>query len=421
MMADNSNVTKICVFTGAGLGSPLKLPTTNEFADTINNNIRQELLDLIRSFLGTKSNDIEKVLYLLEDFVRIDDFASHIINAGDSNFDVVRNNLKQYKKWANEAALKIKSEIYDLLEKYKNDDAFNLYAEVIKEIRSTYINPSISFFTTNYDLTFENGFAEESEKLADFGIDEIYYGFRGNNKSVYDPSQIFQWENNILEYKKLHGSLDWIIDQRKQQCVRVGVNTKPKNPGDMPLLYPGFKGIPDKQPFIDLHDLFSERIAEADWLLVIGFAFRDQYLNHIFDIALKRNKNLQVLCYNPSFLQDLPDDSKLNTFIQHKNFQHIRQRIEIETNPLNLSILIGHSPVEIISATYLWPDGKVDVTNDIKKLVSKGIVQSFVHPTNLELKEDPAYGVPKTLKVHYRINDNEKELSVEDLKTFKIE
>lgn len=334
----STDPTKICVFTGAGIGVPLKLPTTDQFVETIDE-IQPELLIFINSFLGSKRNDIEKVLYLLEDFIRIDDFNSHIIKVThDPSFTLVRQHLNQHKEWARKAVLRIKSNLYDLLEAYDSKEASNLYSALISEIKAAYTNPSISFFTTNYDLTFENGFAEDGGAfLLENGIEDVYYGFTGKNKATYDPGQRFQWQQNIIEYKKLHGSLDWITG-RKQDCIRTGENVKPRNPEDMPMLYPGFKGIPSKQPFIDLHEQFSDRLSEADVLIVIGFAFRDQYLNNVFDAALKRNNKLRVLCYNPAEIKDLPEDSEMGRLATKypKRFHHIKKFITLEDNPLSL-------------------------------------------------------------------------------------
>ena len=77
-------------------------------------------------------------------------------------------------------------------------------------------------------------------------------------------------------------------------------------------------------------------------------------------------------------------------------------------------------PIRIYSATYIWPTGQVDVTPQMKDLVAKGIYQGEVHPKTFGIP-DPAHRIQKTLKIHCRINGQEKDLSFKDFETFKLE
>jgi hypothetical protein len=331
----------IGLFTGAGIGIPLGLPATNGFQKTITS-IDSQLFHFVKLYLashGGVENDIEKVLYLLEDFSKADDFTKHIIKTDRGSLPGAHQLIIELQAKAITATHNIKSDIYEILEKYDIKKASDLYFSIFAELKTHFSNSSISFFTTNYDLTFEAGFDENEVKFKTIDIDDINFGFQNPRfgKMIYSPSQEFNWEPNIIEYKKLHGSLDWIIDN-KGNCVKAGVTTKPKDPGEMPLLYPGFKGIPSKQPFIDLHDCFYERLSQMNVLFVLGFAFRDQYLNNLFDFALKRNKDLRIVCYNPCEISDLPFDSMMKSFISKypENFFHIKQPINVEEKPLKL-------------------------------------------------------------------------------------
>ena len=84
------------------------------------------------------------------------------------------------------------------------------------------------------------------------------------------------------------------------------------------------------------------------------------------------------------------------------------------------SVIIGQGGIIIYSATYLWENGQVEVTGRIKELVSQGILQGIVDPGTFGI-DDPVYGTKKTLKLHYRINGQEKDLSASDGETFRIE
>lgn len=333
---------KILVFTGAGISVPLGLPATDGFDPTIKK-IHSNLRAQINSYYPNKDGqDIEKILFLLEDFVRQNDFTHHIVKQGigSDTFRDVYNNLESYKAMAEAGIETIKADIYDVLESYDQKKSSLLYSSMVKELKEEYGDDSaISIFTTNYDLTFENGFADTAEELQNVGINDVFYGFGGarNGKAVYNPREDFDWNPKVIEYKKLHGSLDWNLD-RNNTCVKTGSAISPKSPSRMPMLYPGFKGIPSSQPFIDLHEKLDKRLAEADMVYVLGFAFRDDFINNIFDYGLKRNSNLKVLCYNPCDLKNLPSDSKLANFCsKYKGrFIHIPLYIEAKENPLTL-------------------------------------------------------------------------------------
>lgn len=74
----------------------------------------------------------------------------------------------------------------------------------------------------------------------------------------------------------------------------------------------------------------------------------------------------------------------------------------------------------ILSATYEWGTGQVDVTRSIKDLVEKGVYQGRVEPPTFGI-QDPIHGTVKTLKIHYKVNGEEKNIIAKDSQTFIIE
>ena len=56
------------------------------------------------------------------------------------------------------------------------------------------------------------------------------------------------------------------------------------------LIYPGSKTPPEEEPFKTLYERFETHMREADKCLVIGFSFRDAYLNRIFRDFLRSGK-----------------------------------------------------------------------------------------------------------------------------------
>jgi hypothetical protein len=339
----DNQLAKICVFTGAGIGVPLKLPTTTEF-DAVLSEIPVGILKYMNLFLGDSKNDIEKVLYLLEELVNPTAFIFSYLQyraSEDGHVNATYNQVAGLKQQASSAILNIKSALFDILEKYKIEDAFFLYSNILKEIKSHFNRSAISIFTTNYDLTFENGVYSQKKSIEDLGIVEIDYGFKFEfGKLLFDSESRFTWQENIIEYLKLHGSLDWNMDINNA-CIRSGASIKPAKPDDMPLLYPGYKGTPSKEPFVSIHERLYSRLIDADYVFVLGFAFRDPYINNIFEFALRGNKKIKIFIYNPSETKNLPAESALHSFVHRfKNLQHIVKGIELIENPLDLDNLL---------------------------------------------------------------------------------
>ena len=121
--------------------------------------------------------------------------------------------------------------------------------------------------------------------------------------------------------------------------MKTGGVTLPAVPDAMPLLYPGYKGTPTDEPFITMHNKLFLRLNECDEVHVIGFAFRDPYINSIFEFAIRGNPNLRINCYNPSPIKDLPIESAIPQFLRNapNQFLYNQYGIEDSENPLNLA------------------------------------------------------------------------------------
>ena len=328
---------KICLFTGAGISAPLGLPVTTGFKATINK-IEPRLLGFIGTFLGKESNDIERVLYVLEGFAAQKDFLYHILK---SNTTGVLGDVNTIAGSARIAINLIKSDIYTRLSHSNASEAYGLYKNIIGEIRQSFEKTSISMFTTNYDLTFENACYHHRDGFRQLGINTVEDCFRSEwSKNMYTPDIDFNWDPEKLEYIKLHGSLDWTYDSNGA-CVKSGAANLPANLEQMPIIYPGHKNITDKEPFKSTHDRLFSRLNVADYVIVIGFAFRDQLINSHFESALRINKALKIYCYNPCPLNEYPEDSQLSYFANtFKNrFIHVQSKVEIKEKPLSFS---GH-------------------------------------------------------------------------------
>lgn len=329
---------KILLFTGAGIGVPLGLPTTTEFNKVIAKG-QPDIRNLVQNYLGDDKNDIEKVLYTLEEFIKNNGFLFNYLksNSTNGNHNAVLKHLSILEQKALDWIREIKLSIYKILQEFESDKAYQLYSEIIKELKFDEKN-SISFFTTNYDLTFENAIYDHRDKLHELGLEDVYYGFETElGKMLFNPEQDFEWSPKIIEYLKLHGSLDWINDG-SDSCAKSGAISTPAEPNLMPMLYPGYKDTPTVNPFMSLHEKLYSRLIQANVCIVAGFAFRDPYINNIFEFALKANKKLKLFCYNPANIEELPVDSHLGNLVNnHKNFNYVQEGISVKKNPLGLA------------------------------------------------------------------------------------
>lgn len=329
---------KILIFTGAGFGVPIGLPTTTEFRPTIDKWCKGDFKNALQGYLGAKFYDIESILSTLEFFVHNKSFLKHLLDRVISSqqffheFNTVRNQNMVQKQNALSLIFELKKSLFDILGKYNKNQASALYRNMVIQIKEAYGSSSaLSIFTTNYDLTFEHSQDELETIFADNGIKDIGYGFSIKNQIFYfDYKKQYSWSNSVIEYKKLHGSLDWVESNGK--IIKAGGIIEPSNPDKMLLLYPGYKGTPNDEPYKSIHDDLLQRLLTADVVYVIGFAFRDDYINNQFDTALKINKDIKVFCYNPCAIEELPSESKLGFFAnKYKDkFMHIKNGISIE-------------------------------------------------------------------------------------------
>lgn len=300
------------------------------------------------NYLGSSGEDIEWLLSTLESFKIETTFADFVtqrildieINS-NSNYHHLRQNFNsrnsQLKSNAGLEISRIKKIIFQKLAQYKPEQARELYLNLVKEIKDSFGDIALSFITTNYDLTFETAIESYSREWAAIGINDIDFGFSIQfGRPIYNPAQDFRWNSSVIEYLKIHGSVDWHLDSRGK-CTRSMSNTVPDDPDQMAILYPGFKGIPELDPFISIHGRLSKRLAEADSVIIIGFAFRDAYINSIFENILRFRTDLKIFYFNPIKIGKFPRNSLVPYLINnYPNFKHIERGISIEENSLKL-------------------------------------------------------------------------------------
>ncbi len=327
---------------GAGANAPLGLPVAKGIFSEFNPADEQKKLfnALVKHLAEGKKGDLdlEEAIYLLENFVEM--------NKERREFKLIEKLVGEYDQKSSDAAshrttnhiirqtaqhaegllYSIKSYLWGLL-RADQEKSFQQYHAIFSQALLNK-NGSLCIFTTNYDLVLEDAFTDKSiagirEHWRSLKIDDIYLGFIPKGGRFVFELDYDKPEESEIGIFKLHGSLDW--DPEGESLVRCGAVRKPADLDAPALIYPGYKGTPDKTPFVELHNRFLNELLKAKRLIVIGFAFRDQHINSLINFALLQNMSLQVVAICP----DLPADSGFLNLQRHfpKRLLHGQGRI----------------------------------------------------------------------------------------------
>lgn len=341
-----NDVKKVLLFTGAGVGVPLGLPTSTQFHGI--DDAAKPITNHVRTYLGSgAADDIEWILSALESFRSQTDLTEFLLphltpsTLNERQKQLIRGNLDKLKNQAVAELVRLKRLIFDQLNAYEPEKAAALHIGMLQEIRGAYERCAISVMTTNYDLTFETALENSHAGLEELGIEDVDFGFVTRlGRPVYDPTANANWSTKSLEFLKVHGSLDWHRDANGQ-CGRAMSRTVPADPDQMAILYPGFKGVPEAEPFVSLHGRLNRRLVEADLVIVVGFAFRDSYINAIFDNVLRMRPDLRVLYFNPLPLDHHPHESAAPRLCgAHSKFRHVESGVQLGATPLMLKDVV---------------------------------------------------------------------------------
>lgn len=188
---------------------------------------------------------------------------------------------------------------------------------IARKCKKMEILNKLSIYTLNYDLAFEYTF----DKL---GID-YNNGFSGFINRTFDGSGL-ENRKNIANVVKLHGSLNWYIDDN-------GYDIKERQPNfddgciiheEKPyLIYPTSNKFIDSQnyPFSELLRNFMMNVTSKKTVLfIIGYKYEDTHVNDALRKALL-NPNIIIYAFNykasNSFLDELKALSKIDERIHY--------------------------------------------------------------------------------------------------------
>ncbi len=321
----------IVIFAGAGASKAVdrnKYPTTVEFFEKLPDRAKNKAFkEIHRFFIETADNDsgpvdIEKILWAyheLEQFMDTIESENTLISwalksntlarivGKGANTDVIFGQIPTVR-----TSIRISRDII-------NEQVYSLYADIPDRasLSKTWFPllsklkkiDQLQIFTTNYDLIIETAL----EKHLATGFSEI----TGRTNGLRPHIDIDMWKKNDSDIPffltKLHGSVDWEIMNSNE--IHIGTPRFTGNHEHHSIIYPGFKGQPDREPFITFHEHFRRCVKQASTLIFIGFAFRDEYINSILEEC---NPKADVIVVDPSATKiTTPFDKKRTLPIPH--------------------------------------------------------------------------------------------------------
>jgi hypothetical protein len=180
------------------------------------------------------------------------------------------------------------------------------HASVIQKVgRRGVRKPRTRFFTTNYDLCFEEAARRHRFVVIDgfsHALDQIYdrahfdYDIVRREANKETPNYI----ENVFHLYKLHGSIDW---RRKKGDIY-----RSRGPdGDPVLIYPRSSKYQEsfEAPYLDLIGSFQSALREPDVAVVVsGFGFNDDHISRPILAAVETNMSLRLVICDPLFVED---------------------------------------------------------------------------------------------------------------------
>ena len=191
----------------------------------------------------------------------------------------------------------IKSAIRDVLLKKcmvdpkRKNDVFTVYDNVLKFLRIRDV------LTTNYDNVIET-YCEGSGITLTNGFQPSFHGDR--RKWAGNPGKA---ESGALRLVKMHGSITWQKDgDDVLELGRPGARGEERDVMIYPEKRPKRYG---KSIFPDLKRTFREVLADTDLLVVVGYSFRDEEINHMIKRRLdagSQQKSMILLYLDPEHM-----------------------------------------------------------------------------------------------------------------------
>lgn len=240
-----------------------------------------------------------------------------LLDLAGTNFENIRGFHKIIRKQLNE---------WVGLRSYDVANYFQSFVSLSADIANL-----MKVFTLNYDLCFENIVGKEKT---------IELGFT-KETNEWHQSNFENIEGKHYNFYKLHGSIDWFLNNEKLYKSQR-IEPEPE------LIF----GIQHKMTSVDPYFYYSSVLRntcfnEAKLIVVIGYSYADDYVNIILSQALNSRTELRVLNVSPLFGQN--EQVEKETICKKLNLRNQEQLIfvdktakEFMTNTMNKDFFESH-------------------------------------------------------------------------------
>jgi hypothetical protein len=158
----------------------------------------------------------------------------------------------------------------------------------------------LTIATLNYDNTIEL-LAESHNVPCNVGIED--WSQKGH----------FQTYPDGLSLLKLHGSIDWLLEDGRTtperplpfQVIRQATSADMQKLHRPAVIFGGKNKLTAKGPYLDLLQVFERELNDTDRLTVVGYSFRDEHVNEYIGEWINSNPTRKLRIINgPDFRQN---------------------------------------------------------------------------------------------------------------------
>jgi len=301
------------VFLGAGASRVFDYPTTEEFVRnlSLSQNGKRILNSITRA---PEIKDSEHILQTIDAIITFNSntYVQAMFKQSQPSIPLVDGSVVRWNEFVDLCSSLKETMIIELHRQYQFDQrklqkVIDTYHPLIEQLSKVNESQLLDLFTTNYDSVIEN-YCEESDKEVQFTCG-FSIGTRGR-REFWNPEQLGRWKGEFgkglgIKLYKLHGSLDWReTDDGRIERIRTEEKVSPeiRRYKRNILIYPAQKDYLTEEPFGRLMKYFEEVLNQHNSCLVIGFSFRDPFINRTFldFLRAERKRGLIVVSLNAS-------------------------------------------------------------------------------------------------------------------------
>jgi hypothetical protein len=306
----------IVFFFGAGASAPFGIPTmkqfVNDFEEFLLENAEKkerEMYSDIKKTLENKTHrhvDLEAIFTVIDGIVNYDNpeklgmLALYFESERKKHFPTTEhvetcNKLKA--KFQN--FIKEKCDIPGTFPKIEKvySDFFNRIALELGtyDTRGKYVfNSNWNIFTTNYDVCLEYYW----RTLIQINLDTAFMFDKRRSKCIMRPNSILANPPGVIKLFKLHGSINWMIDEKTGDVIEVSEKGHSlmgaSYTGEM-MLYPISEKELYLEPYISMLVRLNRELERKAIWIVIGYSFNNPVIQEIFRKNWSTNKHLILI------------------------------------------------------------------------------------------------------------------------------